>query len=390
MHNSFGLGLLLIVVGGFMEGSFSLPLKYTPKWEWENTWGACSLAALVLIPWPLALLTVPHLMEVYRHSSVQALLGAVGFGVGWGVGGIFFGLGLAALGLSLGLSLIIGLIAIGGSIIPLTMQHPEQLSRPPGLVLMAGIAIMILGIAVCARAGQLKEKAAATADSQAGAGSSGKVRYGLGLFFCVASGLLSALVNFALIFGAGIADNAARQGVDPSAANNAVWALVFTANYVVNVGYCAYLAKRKKTLNKFLSSGTAVYWPAAIVMGLLWGGYRHLRYWNDSVGSLRRNSGVSCNAHQLDHRRECTGVFDGRMARHRTSTQAHNGIRCVPTRDRNCGHRLFKSAGSMSHPRRAVGQDTAQTSSLERIFSADKRRWSDDELYCKQAFAVLR
>ena len=270
MPNSFGLGLLLIVVGGFMEGSFSLPLKYPSKWEWENTWGAASLAALVLIPWPLALLTVPHMMEVYRHSSVQALLGAMGFGIGWGVGGIFFGLGLAALGLSLGLSLIMGLIAIGGSIIPLMMQHPEQLSRPPGLVLMAGIAIMILGIAVCAKAGQLKEKAAA--DSQASAGSSRKVRYGLGLLFCVASGLLSALVNFALIFGASIADNAVRQGVDPSAANNAVWALVFTANYAVNIGYCAYLAKRKKTFKKFLLPGTGVYWLAATVMGLLWAG----------------------------------------------------------------------------------------------------------------------
>jgi L-rhamnose-H+ transport protein len=255
-----------------MEGSFSLPLKYTSKWAWENTWGACSLGALVLIPWPLALLTVPHLMEVYGHSSVQALLGAVVFGVGWGVGGIFFGLGLAAVGLSLGLSLIMGLVAIGGSIIPLMMQHPEQLSRPPGLVLMGGIAIMILGIAVCAKAGQLKEKAAAAADSQASAGSSRKVRYGLGLFFCVAAGLLSALVNFALIFGANIADNAVRQGADPSAANNAVWALVFTANYAVNVGYCAYLAKRNKTFNKFLSLGTAAYWTAAIGMGLLWAG----------------------------------------------------------------------------------------------------------------------
>ena len=60
--------------------------------------------------------------------------------------------------------------------------------------------------------------------------------------------------------------------VDPAAANNAVWALVFTANYAVNIGYCAYLAKRKKTFKKFLLPGTGVYWLAAIVMGLLWAG----------------------------------------------------------------------------------------------------------------------
>lgn len=30
----------------------------------------------------------------------------------------------------MGLSLIMGLVAIGGSLIPLMMQHPEQLARP--------------------------------------------------------------------------------------------------------------------------------------------------------------------------------------------------------------------------------------------------------------------
>src|SRR5579863_10382420 len=111
MGVDFGLGLFFIVLGGAMEGSFSLPLKYTPKWEWENTWGACSLLALLLVPWPLALLTVPNLWEVFRAASSSALVDALVFGAGWGIGGIFFGLGLDALGMSLGLSLMMGLVA---------------------------------------------------------------------------------------------------------------------------------------------------------------------------------------------------------------------------------------------------------------------------------------
>jgi L-rhamnose-H+ transport protein len=92
------LGLLIVIAGGLMEGAFTFPLKLTRKrWAWENIWAAGSLAALLLVPWPLALATVPQLGEVYRHCSWKTLAVTVLFGAAWGTGGIFFGLGVAAL-----------------------------------------------------------------------------------------------------------------------------------------------------------------------------------------------------------------------------------------------------------------------------------------------------
>ena len=44
------IGIALVLAGGVMEGAFALPLKLTRKWSWENTWGAGSLVALLLIP----------------------------------------------------------------------------------------------------------------------------------------------------------------------------------------------------------------------------------------------------------------------------------------------------------------------------------------------------
>jgi L-rhamnose-H+ transport protein len=268
----FLIGLALIVAGGVMEGSFSLPLKVTPKWEWENIWGAGSLMAFVLVPWPLAVLTVPRLGEVYASASWASLLAAVCFGAGWGAGGIFFGLGLNALGLSLGLSLIMGLIAISGSIIPLLMEHPEQLTRPAGLVLMGGIALMVVGISTCAVAGQMKARAAVGPKAEGGEGRHEKPSFKLGLFYCIAAGVLSALVNFGLIFGGEIAAAASRHGADPADANNATWALVFSANYLVNVAYCVYLLRKRGTFGNFVRRGTGAYWAGAVVMGLLWAG----------------------------------------------------------------------------------------------------------------------
>lgn len=270
MASEFGLALFFIILGGVMEGSFSLPLKYTPKWAWENTWGSCSLIALIVVPWPLALLTVPNLSVAFHQASSGAIWAAIVFGAGWGIGGIFFGLGLDALGLSLGLSLIMGLVAITGSLIPLLMQHPEELSRAPGMALMAGIAVMIAGLVVCSRAGRMKEHATLGSDSAQAAASRAKGGYARGVALCIAAGLLSSLVNFALIFGADIAHAAGRQGIGQAAANNALWALVFTANYVVNAGYCAFLAARRNTFRNFFYKGTGIYWIFAVAMGLVW------------------------------------------------------------------------------------------------------------------------
>ena len=265
-------GILLILLGGIMEGAFALPLKLTPKWKWENIWGAGSLMALLLVPWPVAALTVPNLAEVYRSSSLQSILMALLFGAGWGAGGVFFGLGVSAAGLSLGLSLIFGLIAINGSLIPLLMEHPEQLTKPSGLVVLVGIGVMISGLIVCTLAGKKKDEHEIHGSSLTRGDSQSKTTFSKGLFFCVAAGVLSALVNFGLIFGTEVSEQAIKHGAHPAYASNAVWALVFTSNFLVNVAYCVCLTRRNGTTSLFRESGTGWYWMAAAVMGIVWAG----------------------------------------------------------------------------------------------------------------------
>ncbi len=260
-------GLLLIILGGVMEGLFSLPMKFTPRWSWENIWAAGSLTALVLVPWPLLFLTVPHVGTIYSSAPHSAILAAILFGAGWGCGGVFFGMGISSLGLSIGTSLIMGLIAIGGSIVPLSLQHREQLISKSGAALLVGIGIMLAGLVVCSRAGGLR------AGNTRPAGTASSLSpFALGVLYCVAAGLLSALVNFALIFGAPITGQAVAQGVDLATANNAIWALVFTSSYLVNLGYCIFKSIKDKTLYKFSIASTFRYWLLAGVMGILWAG----------------------------------------------------------------------------------------------------------------------
>ena len=267
---SIVVGILLVIAGGALEGLFSLPVTRTPKWCWENIWGLGSLIALVLVPWPLAFWTVPDLATVYQSVSPQILLLTVLFGAGWGLGGIFWGKAIAAMGMALGISLLMGLLNVFGSPVLLAVTHgPGKLLEPGGRLLLLAVALMILGVAVCAAAGAARQRQlrAETASSPA---SRVMTSWSVGLFFCVVSAALSAMVNFGFVFGDPIKQAAIQASANPSAAPNAIWALVFTSNYVVNAGYAFWLMSRNKTLGRLLAPGSGSHWLWAGFMGLAW------------------------------------------------------------------------------------------------------------------------
>ncbi len=268
----FWFGVLLVVAGGAMEGLFSLPVTRTPRWQWENIWGAGSLVALVLVPWPVAFLTVPNLAEVFCSVQPWILLITLLFGLGWGIGGIFWGKAIAAVGMALGVSLLMGLTNIFGSPVPLAISEPGKFLEPGGLALLAAVAVMVVGVVVCALAGRGKQRDLdAISESQANVNAALPVTpFAVGLTFCVISGILSAMVNVGFIFGEPLAKAAARAGASDMAKNNAIWALVFTGNYLVNAVYALAKMIQNKTLGRLVSQGTPGYWAWALFMGIAW------------------------------------------------------------------------------------------------------------------------
>ncbi len=269
--NNFLIGFLLMLLGGSLLGMFSFPLKYNKKWAWENTWAGGSLMALLLVPWPLAFLTIPSIGEVYRNVPVSAIVLALLFGTTWGIGGIFYGKGLDAIGFSIGLALMMGIVAIGGSVIPLAMDYPEKLIELPGLVLLAGILVMISGLYICAWAGLLKDKDQNTGIEKTGEGVK-KTSFKTGVLICIFAGILSSTMNFGMIYGKGISVEALKLGANPANAGNAAMALVFTSNFLVNVLYSLYLLIKNKTYKNYALKGTFSYWIMVAFMGAMWSG----------------------------------------------------------------------------------------------------------------------
>jgi len=267
--DGFFLGIALVICAGALEGLFSLGVTRTPKWKWEHIWGLGSLIALVVVPWPLAILTVKDLAAVYGQVQPGLLVLTFLFGVGWGLGGIFWGKAIAVVGMALGVSLLMGFITIFGSLGPLAVNQPGKFVTPGGATLVGAVAIMICGVACVSAAGRIKERELSAGSAREG-GTRASKSFMVGLVFCVLSGLLSAFVNFGFIHGAEIAEAAAERGTSIWAKGFPIWAIVFTGNYLVNFLYALWLMIRNRNITVIFSPADPIYWFWALFMGLAW------------------------------------------------------------------------------------------------------------------------
>ena len=262
-------GFLLVIVGGIMMGSFTLPMKFTPEWKWENTWLIYSLSGLLVAPWIFASLTVPHLFEVLARAEFRSLLGATVFGLGWGVGNVLFGLGVARVGAALGFAIILGLSSAIGALAPLLILHPEDVLSPEGRMILLGVVIVLVGISLSAWAGRLKERALVEKAEVTAAVTRAFLP---GLIICLFSGVGASMLNFSLAFGAGIAEQAQELGAAASNANNAIWAPAVTSGSIVNILFSLWLLGRNHSGGRFVQGCGLRPWLLTVSMGVLWMG----------------------------------------------------------------------------------------------------------------------
>jgi L-rhamnose-H+ transport protein len=257
------LALVLLVIAGAMNGSFTLPMKFTGKWAWENTWLVWTLFALALFPVSVTLLTVPRLGEVYSQAGTGAVAVVAACGAGWGISQVFFGLAVDTVGIGLAFSVILGISTVVGALVPLFRKGLAGTNS--GLTVIAGIALVLAGVGLCAVAGRKREAALGTGPK------SGRPVM-TGLLFCLFSGLGSALTNLGLDFGEPIKQRAMTLGADPIWAPNAAWLLVMCAGCLPNLLYCLYLIRKNGTGKAFNAPKTGFYWLLAALMAFFWFG----------------------------------------------------------------------------------------------------------------------
>jgi L-rhamnose-H+ transport protein len=273
--NTFWSGLALVIVAGAMGGSFTVPLKYVRGWAWEKTWLFYSIVGMVVVPWSIVAWAVPSPVAVFAGVAPRDLVTTALFGAGWGIGSVLFGLGVARVGTAMAFAIVVSMTATLGSLIPLAVLHPSELRSSRTLWLLLGLAIVLVGLALCARAGFLKEAAQkGEPPEKTGAGETvvaGSASGFLGgLLICLVSGITSPMFNFGVAFGGNIQDEAEHHGAKAAIASVAVIAVTVSAGFLTNALYCVYLLRRNGTLRSAEPSPVVTNTALVILMGLLW------------------------------------------------------------------------------------------------------------------------
>src|SRR6476620_2593567 len=162
------LGVIFHFIGGFASGSFYIPYKRVKGWHWESYWIVGGLFSWLIVPPLAAWLTIPHFTDIISSTGISTLLITFFFGLLWGIGGLTYGLGVRYLGVSLGSSIILGLCMVFGALIPSVYYQfvPQAGKNSIGMIagsnwgvwVLAGLAVCVIGIVICGKAGMMKGK----------------------------------------------------------------------------------------------------------------------------------------------------------------------------------------------------------------------------------------
>jgi len=254
--------ILIVIVAGFLQGTFILPMTYTKKWEWAHNWFAFSILGMVLVNWLIAYFTIDNIFGIISHVSPKVLITVLFFGLAWGAGAILFGKAMDLLGMALGYPVIMGINAVAGTIIPAIIYSPQIFTQDKGIMIIAGTVISVVGIILCTNASKMRSVDAST-----------KTKFSsIGLVLAVISGFTSCLPNIGASFSTEITDLAVKSGVNSIFAGNVVWSLFFSMGALVNAGYCLFIIIKKKSQKQLVNEFKVQNWLLILAMSSMWMG----------------------------------------------------------------------------------------------------------------------
>ena len=268
------LGFVFLLIGAVCGGSFGLPSKYVPKdTPWEVLWGPFFFFVTILLPVVFAPLVVKQIFSVYADAGAGTILTVLAFGLLWGLGSMTLGKAFAFIGLSLAYALNYGAQIITGSMVPMAISNPKDFLTAHGVVIVAGVAICVVGVIIAGRAGILKERAAKKNEPEAPPEESAEPakspRMGIGVFIGVLSGVLCACWAIASIYSEPISKAATNHGNTGWSNSWAFTAMILWGGAISACLYCALQLTKNKTWGRLAGKGIAKVLVLAFVMALL-------------------------------------------------------------------------------------------------------------------------
>jgi len=266
------IGLALITLAGIATACFYAPFKRVRGWAWETYWLAFGVVSWIVGPWLVAWLAVPELGQVLAQAPRRALVLSFVFGALWGVGSLTGGMALRYLGMSLGWAIPLGLCALFGTLLPPVFEgrFHELVDNRAGQMTLFSVLIGLVGIAICAKAGVLKDRELSTDEKQQSIAEFNLTR---GLWLALLSGVMSACMAFGLAAGEPIADSALQHGSAEIWRNTPPFAVILLGGFITNCAWCLVLSVRNRTASEFVQAdgaGLATNYLLCALAGTLW------------------------------------------------------------------------------------------------------------------------
>ena len=259
------LGIIFHSIGGFAAGSFYMPFNKVKGWAWENYWIVGGLFAWLIVPVIAAWLTLPDFTQIIASTSGQIVLVTFLMGLLWGFGGLTYGLGVRFLGMSLGNSVVLGFCAAFGAIVPSIyyninptagkISFTDMLATSGGQLVLLGVVVCLTGIAICGKAGMMKEGEMSSEQKNASVAEFSLVK---GLIIAVISGILSSFFNFGIESGKDMADAAVQAGHNPLFQNNVTFVVILLGGLTTNIIWTTIAAIKNKTYGDIVNKSTPI------------------------------------------------------------------------------------------------------------------------------------
>ena len=253
------LGVFFHWLGGLSSASFYVPYKRIRLWSWEIFWLTGGIFSWVIAPWIGAMIGTKDLFGVLGHTDPKVILGCIGYGALWGMGGLTFGLTMRYLGLSLGMAVALGLTTVIGTLGPplITGQLGAIAAKPGSLYTFIGIAVVLIAILVVAMAGHRKE-------AELPGGKTGVSEFNLvkGLLIAVFCGVMSSFFAFGLDFGTPIKEASLKAGTGQLWGGLPVICVVLVGGFATNLVWSGYLILKNGSASEWLGKPRAAADPA--------------------------------------------------------------------------------------------------------------------------------
>jgi len=264
------LGAVIAIFAGSINGLFALPMKAMKKWQWENIWFPFSIISFFVLPWIVAKLTIPHLMETYSSLCpcdirTAMIIGAIAY-----TGSLICSLAFDMIGQALTFALLVGAMTIVGVLFPILIYHPEIVPTKTGFFIILGVVIVFASLVMSVIAGILKEKNLAVPGEEKNKG-----KFLLGVVFAILGGTMSGLLSLGMNMDWAIRMklHAVNFGqAQASQASNAIVMLLLWGGGITNILYALYKLWKNKNWDLYKEKDSKWYWALLVMMCLQYSG----------------------------------------------------------------------------------------------------------------------